>query len=451
MLSLQKASHIYSEFQNIIETGDSSYLSDAIVHSSDKICELMNNLNADSVLYLKNYLSVENFIKSISVDNIEVIGYKKDNNRCRYENFYVNIDKICEMANPALFGKGNETIYDENVRKAFDISANRIRLRETEPQENKFNYFFKNIIPINKKFKYELYKMHIYKEGGKFSRHKDTIHAPNHYATLVISIPTEFTGGELLLYENKGDENPLTTCNLKHSNSVIFLTDVEHEVLEVKSGTRIVLQYDVYLEDKISDEYEYEDEYEDEYEEDDNNECPYNKDNKTYLSSKKYIENLNTNIDTILLEEVEKFMLSHHIDDEICFLLSRQYPLSITEKYLKAGDKKLYDILSSKYLIEIGYAVNHYGSDCDGLYSKIDKEKLKVMNYTNIKKFLQQFKYDEKLDGNKNKSKIKTHIFVAGGKFKATKCSEYIEHTGNEASPAEYTYVSVTLCCKRKI
>lgn len=262
-------------------------------------------------------------------------------------------------------------------------------------------------------------------------------------------------------YENKGDENPLTTCNLNHSNSVIFLTDVEHEVLEVKSGTRVVLQYDVYLEDKINeeddDEKEYCDEEYDEYEkddeEDDNNECPYNKDNKTYLSSKKYIENLNTDIDIILLEEVEKFMTSHNTNDEICFLLSRQYPLSITEKYLKAGDKKLYDILSSKYLLEIGYAVNNYHSDQDGLFSKIDKEKLKVMNYTNIKKFLQKFNEDEKLDINKikNKSKIKTHIFVAGGKFKATKCSDYIEHTGNEAAPAEYTYVSVTLCCKRKV
>lgn len=198
MLSLQKASHIYSEFHNIMNTGESPFLSDAIVHGSDKICELMDNLNADSILYLESFLSAENFIKSVNIDNIEVIGYKKDNNRCHYEKFYVDIDKICEMANPALFGKGNETIYDENVRKAFDIKADRIRLKVTEPIENKFNYFFKDIIPLNKKFKYELYKMHIYKEGGKFSRHKDTIHAPNHYATLVISIPTEYTGGELL-------------------------------------------------------------------------------------------------------------------------------------------------------------------------------------------------------------------------------------------------------------
>ena len=474
MLSLQQASRIYSEFSNIMETGESSYLSDAVVHRFGKICDYMNNLNANSVLYSKSDFSAKSFIQSLQIDGIEVIGYKKHEYKSgygynygnSYKQFYVDVDKICELANPALFGKGSETVYDETVRKAFDVTADRIKIIEKESFLKEVNYNFGNIIPSDKKFRYELYKMHVYKEGGKFTRHKDTIHAPNHYATLVISVPTDFQGGELLLYENKNDETPLTECKFKEylykENSVIFLTDVEHEVLEVKSGTRVVMQYDVYLEDKDDakedkdkeNEEEEDDEYEDEEEDCDGSECFYDRSNKSYLSSKKYVEELNVNADELLLEQVENFMLSHP-NDEICFLLSREYPLSVSLKYLKEGDKKLYDILSSKYLIEIGYVVNHYFSDYDGSYDYETREKLKVMNYTNVKKFIHKFNEDfDDQDKDENKDNTNkennTHIFVTGGKFKTMKAVDYCEHTGNEAAPAEYTYVSVVLCCKRK-
>jgi hypothetical protein len=75
------------------------------------------------------------------------------------------------------------------------------------------------------------------------------------------------------------------------------------------------------------------------------------------------------------------------------------------------------------------------------------------MNYTNVKKFIQKFNEDdENEDKNDDKEKVSplTHIFVAGGKFQTMKYQSYCEHTGNEAAPAEHTYVSIILCCKRK-
>ena len=102
--------------------------------------------------------------------------------------------------------------------------------------------------------------MQIYQEGGKFERHKDTIHAPNHYATLVVNVPNSFTGGELVLYKDsyRNEENKLENENILHTckftgwdeGSILFLSDIDHEVKPVKSGIRIVLQYDVYIEDK---------------------------------------------------------------------------------------------------------------------------------------------------------------------------------------------------------
>jgi len=166
-------------------------------------------------------LSAEDFIQSLKVDGEEVIGYKTveyhRNSSDYYYNslrnkaytrneFYVDTEKIINLATPAHFGKGTETVYDEEVRKALEIKADRIEITQ-KPHINKsshttyfdykYNEAFQDIIPSGKKFVYNLYKMQIYQEGGKFERHKDTIHAPNHYATLVVSIPVKFTGGEL--------------------------------------------------------------------------------------------------------------------------------------------------------------------------------------------------------------------------------------------------------------
>jgi DnaJ family protein A protein 2 len=83
--------------------------------------------------------------------------------------------------------------------------------------------------------------MHIYEVGGHFEKHKDTIHAPNHYATLVMGLNSEYTGGELVLEAN-GKDHILDVKN----GYAIFLTDMNHQVKEVTSGTRIVLQFDLY-------------------------------------------------------------------------------------------------------------------------------------------------------------------------------------------------------------
>ena len=438
MIDLQKAAIIYGEIERIIKDCDSPFLTPSINQTSHKICTLMNNLNLESSLFYKCELNFKSFFTSLNIDGIEVIGYKFNKNRY-YSEFYVDTESICNLANPAPFGKGSKTIYDENIRKALEITADRIETKcKPDTYYDRFENVFKSIVPPGKKFNFKLYKMHIYQEGGKFEKHKDTLHASNHYATLIVGIDTKFNGGKLHLYEN---EKELITCsfNCWGENSIIFLTDVEHEVMPVTSGTRIVLQYDVYLEDEnISYKEEKQDEDEDE-------DCVFNKKNKKYLSAENYIQNLNTNIDNILIEEIYKF-IEENPHDEICFLLSRKYPLSFSLDYLKAGDLKLFNILKDKFFIEIGYVVNKIKSDYEGSY--YNKDTLKVVNYTNTKKLLEKFNGKEI-----KKSELShknTHVFIAGGDFNNTVSINYVEHTGNESAEGEYTYVSFVLNCKKR-
>ncbi len=521
MISLENAAKIHSELQNIFENGESKFLSESNIHSNHEICQYMDILNSQYKSYHMSNLSGQDFIQSLKVDGEEVVGYKKvevyRNNYNYYYNslrnksytedrFYVDIEKICELANPAPFGKGSETVYDEEVRKALEIKADRIKIIKKENNtKNFFDEQFKEMIPAGKKFVYKLYKMQIYQEGGKFESHKDTIHTPNHYATLVVSIPTTFTGGELVSCsrvapphdavekvekevekdekderdeveievetEDEVDEDEvknkyLFKCNFSnyYEKSIIFLTDVDHEVKPVTSGTRIVLQYDVYIEEKeeenkkseneeggekseIEGEKDEENDYENDYDED-NSECPYNKPLKEFLCNQNYIEELNINVDQKILSSLKKFLEEKSIT-EVCFLLSHKYPLSISKEYLKNGDLKLYQTLIQKYDVELGYVVNHYMSDYDDSYDETRMD-LKVMSYTDLQNFLEycKTKKETNLESKVETKKPPIHIFVTSADFNCTVSKYYVEHTGNEAAPAEYSYVSIALCVK---
>jgi hypothetical protein len=449
MITLQKASLINSELNRILIDGNSDYLSDSIVYRTHSICNTLRNLNSESILF-KEYHSLNgpNFIDSLEVDGIKVIYQKETKyDYCGYSiEYFVDKEKIRELSNPASFGKGSETVYDENIRKAFEITADRISIKE---KNNLKNYIDTDNIPLGKKFIYKLYKMHIYKEGGKFERHKDTIHSPSHYGTLIICLNKDYydiKGGQLLLYKNKGDLTPLHKFD--NYGSIMFLTDVEHEVTEIKKGTRIVLQYDVYLEDeKLEEDSNKENEYDEDEDEDKyyDSDCLYNKEVKKYLSNQEYVNSVKNK--ELLLLEINNFVKDHP-EDQICILLSREYPLCVSIDCLKVSDKLVYDILSKDYDLELGYVVNTYTSDYEGSYNFDEKEKLKVMNYIDIQNFLNKF--NNNINSPNPKKIIKTHLFCGNAKFYVSKQQDYVEHTGNEAAPAEYTYTSLVLALRKK-
>lgn len=162
MLTLQKVANIHAEMERIFNSGDSEFLSNTIVHKEHELCNLMETLNSEYKLYQSSFEKLE--INSLKVDDQEVIGFKEKVKKSYGYNytdreFYIDTEKIFSLANPAPFGKGTETVYDEDVRKAFEITADRIDI-DAKPDFFKIN---NNIIPIGKKFVYKLYKMQIYK------------------------------------------------------------------------------------------------------------------------------------------------------------------------------------------------------------------------------------------------------------------------------------------------
>lgn len=99
-------------------------------------------------------------------------------------------------------------------------------------------------------------------------------------------------------------------------------------------------------------------------------------------------------------------------------------------------------------IISLGTPAHFGNGDYDNTYNKEDVEILNVMSYSDKQRMISYFNELiglENMNAIEVKNKNVVHIFIANGIFNQVKCIEYIEHTGNEAAQAEYSYVSIVL------
>ena len=100
----------------------------------------------------------------------------------------------------------------------------------------------------------ELYKLNVYGPGGHFKAHVDTPRSQQMFGSLVVCLPSQFSGGALLT-RHRGVEtvfdwsSPLEDRPAGQSvllQWAAFFSDVEHEVLPVTAGYRVTLTYNLY-------------------------------------------------------------------------------------------------------------------------------------------------------------------------------------------------------------
>jgi hypothetical protein len=164
-----------------------------------------------------------------------------------------DVDLILKKSTPSAFGKGEQTVMDENYRSGREIQGADIELvpdwtmnivHDIEAKVSATMFAGRTAIP-------KLYKLAIYKEGGHFDWHMDSTHSDEHHATVLVALNTSWVGGDLLLRRNgvetRVDLKPKVAKKglLVALQAVAFYTDTEHKVEPVSQGIRIVLQYDV--------------------------------------------------------------------------------------------------------------------------------------------------------------------------------------------------------------
>jgi hypothetical protein len=157
---------------------------------------------------------------------------------------------LIQQAHRAPFGKGHETILDTSVRNAWEIDADKLSFIESR-WKKLINQIIKNIKPEmgleDCEVSAHLYKLLIYEKGDFFLSHKDTEKEKGMFGTLVVGLPSHFTGGELLVRfdgEEKIADFAATTSNYD-INYAAFFADCDHEVKPLTSGYRICLVYNL--------------------------------------------------------------------------------------------------------------------------------------------------------------------------------------------------------------
>lgn len=93
--------------------------------------------------------------------------------------------------------------------------------------------------------------------GSFFKAHKDTPRSENMFGSLVVVFPTRHEGGALQLRHKEEewtfDSAAITSAQESPSIAYIaFHSDVEHEVSMVRSGFRVTLTYNLYIDDDSS-------------------------------------------------------------------------------------------------------------------------------------------------------------------------------------------------------
>ncbi|KAI0334263.1 hypothetical protein GY45DRAFT_1334446 [Cubamyces sp. BRFM 1775] len=214
------------------------------------------------------------------------------------------LQHLAEACDPATFGLDQQDVYDETYRKAGKLDHTDFALVNFSPDAAGLLDEVRNELLIegleqSERIRAELYKLNVYGPGSFFKAHVDTPRSELMFGSLVIVFPTAHEGGALVLRQNKEesddseddseedseeetsekedldddskmedahepekeewtfDSSALLSSVVQTGSTaptmgsvayIAFYSDVEHEVLPVRSGYRVTVTYNLYYE-----------------------------------------------------------------------------------------------------------------------------------------------------------------------------------------------------------
>ncbi|XP_065898927.1 uncharacterized protein [Dysidea avara] len=161
------------------------------------------------------------------------------------------MSKLLNACTVASFGYKGDSVIDKNYRNAFKLDpkdfATTFQLCDT-PILGDIGLINPNCAAVS--LQAELYKLNIYVPGDFFKSHVDTPRSGQMFGSLVVCLPTQFSGGELVVRhqkkEIKYDWSSTASDPLDSLCWAAFFSDIEHEVLPVTEGYRVTLTYNLY-------------------------------------------------------------------------------------------------------------------------------------------------------------------------------------------------------------
>jgi predicted 2-oxoglutarate/Fe(II)-dependent dioxygenase YbiX len=157
-------------------------------------------------------------------------------------------EQLVAVAEQAPYGRGSETLVDTDVRRTWQLDATRVCISGRRWAED-LAQIVRDVaagLGVAGRVEAELYKLLIYDAGSFFVPHRDTEKAAGMFATLVVVLPSPYTGGELVV-RHKDREARLDLRRDEPSEVAwaAFYADCRHEVLPIASGYRLALVYNL--------------------------------------------------------------------------------------------------------------------------------------------------------------------------------------------------------------
>lgn len=322
-------------------------------------------------LVLQKYPEQGNFYTSGVIDSSN-IAIKVDDKTFLFPIEQEGLDLLKNKCQPAVFGKGTETIYDDSVRKCLQLKKEEIgNIKIINYQHNyaegldhylnpinvKYPRNFDRILDdirdsivdklnITEKLSFEFHDLVIYEKSDFFKEHTDTEKQENMIGTLVISLPNPHSGGMMKVKHADREECFTSDLDSTKISWCAFYADCKHEVFPVREGTRITLVYNIILnsDKKIGDDI---------VENPELNQLVKNYlDKSKIISCKTYLKKTNQLISSIdypinnldYRQEIEK----KFINDNLIFILEHYYSEhGFKYNLLKNRDKYIVDLLYS--------------------------------------------------------------------------------------------------------
>lgn len=157
--------------------------------------------------------------------------------------------KLIAVAHPASYGQGADTMQDTSVRDTWELTPEQVTLGG-DAWQRRFTDILDDFrdtlgLPPGSRLRAELHSMLVYGKGQFFLPHQDSEKDDEMVATLVVSLPSVHTGGELVV--DDGGRPRTFRASRDELTLVAFYADRRHEVRPVRSGHRVTLTFNLLL------------------------------------------------------------------------------------------------------------------------------------------------------------------------------------------------------------
>lgn len=163
------------------------------------------------------------------------------------------VGALIEAGEPAPYGRGAETLVDTSVRNCLQFDAARVRVGGQAWPGTLATLVGEVAMGLGcpaDGLVARLYKLLVYPTGGFFAPHRDTEKVDGMVATLTISLPTEGTGGELVVrHHDREVVMELGALEPSELAFAAFYADCSHETRPVRAGHRLALVYNLCVAD----------------------------------------------------------------------------------------------------------------------------------------------------------------------------------------------------------